>query len=143
MRDRSIDEFMTRSPCCIDADQRIIDAYRLMRETGCRHLPVLKDGKVVGIVSERGLYRLAILIDVARAGDPVFDAMDPVYAVAPGTPLLQVAAEMAERKAGAAVIAKDGEVLGIFTTNDALDALVFLDSTLLTRPNGEVALFPG
>jgi|GEM_PF-877358 len=133
MRDRPIDEFMTRSPYCIDAGQRISDAYRLMREKNCRHLPVLKDGKIVGIVSERGLYRLATLIDLDRATNPVSDAMDPAYAVLPGTPLLQVAAEMAGRKTGAAVVAKEGRVLGIFTTNDALDALVLLDSALLSR----------
>ncbi len=131
MRDQTIDEFMTRSPRCIDAGQRVADAYRLMRETGCRHLPVVKEGKLIGIVSEAGLYRLETLISVDRANDPVLEAMDAAYVVASGTPLLQVAAEMATRKEGAAVIAREGEVLGIFTGNDALDALVLLDSRLL------------
>lgn len=135
MRDRPIDEFMTRNPHCIDAGQRLVEAQSLMRETGCRHLPVLKDGKLVGIVSERGLYRLETLVSVDRDNDSVLDGMDAAYAVAPGTPLIQVAAEMAGRRAGAAVIARDGEVLGIFTSNDALDALVVLDSTLVApRP---------
>lgn len=139
MLDRPIDDFMTRSPRCIDAGQRVIDAYRLMRETGCRHLPVVKGGKLVGIVSEGGLCRLETLFNVDRFNDPVFDAMDPAYAVAPGTPLLQVAAEMAGQKAGAAVIALAGEVLGIFTTNDALDALVVIDSQAIRghHPNSD------
>ena len=132
-RDRVIDDFMTRSPLCIEAGQPAGDARLWMRQSGCRHLPVLEAGKLIGIVSERSLLRLETLVELDRAHALVADAMDAAYAVAPGTPLLQVAAEMAERKAGAAVIAKDGEVFGIFTSTDALDALVVLDSALLMQ----------
>ena len=132
-RDRIIDDFMTRGPLCIEAGQPAADARLWMRQSGCRHLPVQRDGKLVGIVSERSLLRLETLVALDRAKALVVDAMDAAYVVAPGTPLLQVAAEMAGRKAGAAVIARGGEVFGIFTSTDALDELVVLDSELLVQ----------
>lgn len=121
-----IDEFMTANPVTIDAGASVMEAYRRMQATGCRHLPVLREGKLVGMVSQRGLYRLETLVNVDRVSDPVIDAMDVPYVVEPDTSLLQAAEEMARRKAGACIVAKAGNVVGIFTTNDALTALAAL-----------------
>jgi acetoin utilization protein AcuB len=105
-----------------------------MQATACRHLPVVHEGKLVGLVSQRGLYRLETLVEVDRAKDPVVDAMDVPYVVEPETPLLAVAEEMERRKAGACVVARGGKVVGIFTTNDALTALAaILSATAGTR----------
>ncbi len=124
MHSPQIQEFMTKRPECIDAGATVAEAYRLMRETRCRHLPVIKGGRLAGIVSQRGLYRLETLVNIDRMRDPVTDAMDEAFAVPPEALVTKVAAQMAAQKLGAAVIARDGHVLGIFTTNDALDALV-------------------
>ncbi len=123
MKTLTIEQFMTPDPVCIDASATVIEAYRKMQSSGCRHLPVLQGGKLVGIVSQRGLYRLETLVNVDRANDPVIDAMDVPYAVSADAPLLEVAEEMARRKAGSCVVTKAGRVTGIFTTNDALTAL--------------------
>ena len=52
---RSVDtmlaEVMTRDPDCITPDKKTIEALRLMEDRRCRHLPIIDDGKVVGIVS--------------------------------------------------------------------------------------------
>jgi CBS domain-containing protein len=42
---------MTADPQTIGPESTAIDALRLMSDCGFRHLPVTKDGKVVGIVS--------------------------------------------------------------------------------------------
>lgn len=47
---------MTRNPTTISPDKRAIDALRLMWECGFRHLPVVEDGRIWGIVS-RGDFR--------------------------------------------------------------------------------------
>jgi acetoin utilization protein AcuB len=47
-----------------------------------------------------------------------------VYTVQPETPLLDVAAAMADHKYGCAVVTEGHHVVGIFTTVDALRALV-------------------
>lgn len=46
-------EVMTPAPDTISADDMAIEALRLMDDGGFRHLPVLKDGQVVGVVSRR------------------------------------------------------------------------------------------
>ena len=121
----SIDRFMTPNPHCIGRDQTLAVAHEKMRAFGFRHLPVLDGGKLVGIVSQRDLFFVETLRDVDPATVTVDDAMSSdVYVVPPERALGEVAARMVERKYGCAVVAKDGDVIGIFTTNDALRVLV-------------------
>ncbi len=42
---------MTKNPCTLSPQQTAIDALRAMSDGGFRHLPVIADGKIVGIVS--------------------------------------------------------------------------------------------
>ena len=46
-------DVMTPGPDTISADDRAIEALRLMDDGGYRHLPVVKDNQVVGVVSRR------------------------------------------------------------------------------------------
>ncbi|MGB9648445.1 MAG: CBS domain-containing protein [Stellaceae bacterium] len=49
--DTTLAEVMTRDPDCITPRKKSIDALRLMEDGRYRHLPIVEDGKVVGIVS--------------------------------------------------------------------------------------------
>jgi CBS domain-containing protein len=49
-------DVMTPDPTVIDPGRTAIEALRLMRDSGFRHLPVIDKGRVVGIVS-RGDFR--------------------------------------------------------------------------------------
>ncbi|MBV8578902.1 MAG: CBS domain-containing protein [Acetobacteraceae bacterium] len=49
--DTTLAEVMTHNPECITPGKRAIDALRLMEDGRYRHLPIVEDGKVVGIVS--------------------------------------------------------------------------------------------
>ncbi len=51
-----LEDVMTRDPAVIPPRSTAIEALRLMRDGGFRHLPVCEDGKPVGIVS-RGDFR--------------------------------------------------------------------------------------
>lgn len=42
---------MTPNPITITPESRAIDALRAMRDGGFRHLPVVEDGRILGIVS--------------------------------------------------------------------------------------------
>jgi CBS domain-containing protein len=48
-------EVMTREPGTIRPDARVDEAIRKMDGFGCRHLPVVEHGRVVGVVSLRDL----------------------------------------------------------------------------------------
>ena len=47
--------WMTHDPMTIPPDTESEDALRVMLDNGFRHLPVVEDGKVVGMVSMRDL----------------------------------------------------------------------------------------
>ncbi len=44
---------MTRNPQTIDPDRPLVDALNLMHASGFRHVPVVEDGRPVGMVSAR------------------------------------------------------------------------------------------
>ena len=49
----TLDKAMTPNPVTVTPDQRAIDALRAMSEGGFRHVPVVEDGRIWGIVSRR------------------------------------------------------------------------------------------
>ena len=118
-------DYMSAHPHSIGVDQTLARAHEMMREHAIRHLPVLSGGKIVGVLSLRDLHLVETLADVDPEEVTVEDAMsaDP-YTVPPNKPLVEVASEMAEHKYGSAVIVEHGKVIGVFTTVDALHALV-------------------
>ena len=55
--DRPISDFMTPSPVMLEADNAIAFALQRMDAGGYRHLPILRDGRVVGVISVRDILR--------------------------------------------------------------------------------------
>lgn len=124
--DLTVDEFTTPNPVTADEEMGVEEMDRLMREHDIRHLPITRGREVVGIVSQRDLAVLAGL-DLGhkaqvRAGDLM--SPDPV-AVRTSDPLDDVALRMSEQKIGSVIVLDDGgDLYGIFTATDALNALV-------------------
>ncbi len=133
----TVERFMSRDPYTIGADQPLTVAHRIMRSHRIRHLPVLVAGKLVGMVSERDL----TLIETMRGVNPdmvtVEEAMTPTpYVVGPEMSIATVALEMAQNRYGSAVVMSGGQVVGIFTTVDALQALLWTSETQKHRVAG-------
>jgi acetoin utilization protein AcuB len=129
MTTHAIYKYMSPAPQSIGHDQPLSVAHKMMREHHIRHLPVLDAGVLVGIVSDRDLYFIETLRDVDPDDVTVEDAMTPnPDFVAVDTPLREVAAQMAETKHGSAIVLDGDRVVGIFTTVDALRALIALDA---------------
>lgn len=131
-----VSDFMTRDPCTVGPNEALAKAIEQMQTTQCRHLPVLEEGRLVGIVSDRDV-RLALnspLILRERWYDEALLAKTPVHAcmtdevltVAPDTPLSQAAVLMRDRKVGGLPVVQDGQLVGIISETDLLDALVRL-----------------
>ncbi|HMV71500.1 MAG TPA: CBS domain-containing protein [Pseudomonadales bacterium] len=121
-----VDEFTTPNPVTAREEQSIDELRQIMHDCGVRHLPVVRDGKVVGVVSDRDV-RVAQGLGAehrfqVRAADIM--ATDPVMVPA-SMPLDRVAFTMSDRKIGSVIVNEDdGEFLGIFTVTDALNALI-------------------
>ena len=117
----SVGAIMTPQPVTVGRQESLATAHRLMRSHDIRHLPVLEQGDLVGILSQRDLLLLETLRGVDIDEDLVEDAMTTdTYAVSPDTPVATVARHMARKRYGCAVIMERGRVAGIFTATDAL-----------------------
>jgi acetoin utilization protein AcuB len=123
----SIQEFMTKSPHTIGDEQTLDVAKKEMQQFRIRHLPVLRGGMCVGILSERDVTLLQ------GDGEPLHTlqvkdvcSLD-VYTVKGDTPLRDVVLHLANSSIGSAIVIDDREkVIGIFTLTDACRALATL-----------------
>ncbi|PRP96175.1 CBS domain-containing protein [Enhygromyxa salina] len=123
----TVGDHMTSNPVTIPADLSLADAAQRMHDHGIRHLPVIDQGHVVGIVSERDLALVMGIPGVDKERVEVTEAMRAhPYIVEPSTPLVQVVTLMHERKLGTAVVMEKGELRGIFSVIDALEALLIM-----------------
>lgn len=120
-------DVMSASPHTIESNQKLSVAHQVMNEHKLRHLPVLRGGKLVGVVTQRDLYFLQSMAGVDIFIDVVADAMSPdVFTTAPDAPLRSVLQEMEEHKYGCAVVMEEDRVVGVFTMTDALRELAAL-----------------
>ena len=94
-----------------------------MNEHHCRHLPVLRGGRLVGVLTQRDI---ALVEAYSKTEDiPVEEAMtQEVFIASPEQSLKHVASEMFKHKYGCAIVSSDEKtVSGIFTVTDALRVL--------------------
>jgi acetoin utilization protein AcuB len=120
---------MTREVHCLTPEVPLARAWRMMNELRVRHLPVVFEGKLVGIVSDRDL-----LVRAARSSDgsltfpevPVGEAMTVHPVVAPSTtPVSKLAALMLEHRIDSVpIVDLEGHLWGLVTSTDLIELLV-------------------
>lgn len=125
--------WMTERPTTIDPDAPAVEAYAVMASAGIRHLPVVQDERLVGMVSDRDLYRYAPLADgvggtraLRRLYErPVRQVMTggPCITADPLTTLSEAADILVRHKVSALPVLDEGRLIGILTSHDLLRAL--------------------
>jgi acetoin utilization protein AcuB len=131
-----VSDWMTKNPITIDAGATIIEAIHLLKEKNIRRLPVMREGKLVGIVTERMLLTYspgkstamdAWEVHYVLAKTAVTAAMNPKpHTVSPDTDLADAAQLIHDRKLnGITVVDGTGNLVGLLTTTNALEALVY------------------
>lgn len=119
-----ISDVMTEAPHTITYDQNLKFAIEKMQELGVRHLPVLRAGQLVGILSERDIRFLESFEKMDPKELKVEDACtEGPYTVESNTSLSEVCATMAERKIGSSLVLENDKLVGIFTWVDALKVI--------------------
>lgn len=117
----TIKNVMRAFPYSLQADDGLHEAHRLMETHGIRHLPIVDGDALVGIVTARDLERVAAARPKPRTVREI--ATSPAYTVGLDEPLDNVVLHMAANRLGSALVVRQGKVVGIFTTTDALQVL--------------------
>ncbi len=124
-----VKERMTRNPVTVDEDASMHDALRLMHERKIRRLPVLRAGRLVGMVSEKDLlyaspspatslsvFEINYLVAQIKVKQLMSQTLVTVHE---DTPLEEAARIMVDNKVGGLpVVNESGDLVGIITETD-------------------------
>ncbi len=112
---------MTKEPITVEPADLSIRAAHKMQAGGFRRLPVVSDGKLVGIVSDRDLREHRGHLEQDKINDIMTER--PVT-VTPATTIEAAAQIMLERQIGGLPVVADGRVVGMITTSDIMRAFI-------------------
>jgi len=136
-----IEEIMTREPFVAEENEPAGGVLNLFREQGISHAPVVKDGKLVGMISihdfiehiykpkERVELDARISEKVKLLSIPVKRIMaKPVITVLPETKLRNAAEKMHEFDISSLVVVRRGRPVGIVTKLDFLEPIAQMET---------------
>jgi acetoin utilization protein AcuB len=140
----TVGSWMTPHPITIEVDASVIEAIHLLKEHAIRRLPVMKKGKLVGLVTEKMLaaytpgkattldqWEVHGLLDKT----PVKTAMNAEpYKVHPDTPLAEATQLLHDKKLNGVLVVDDQDQLaGIFTSTNVFEALIHFAGAAAAR----------
>jgi acetoin utilization protein AcuB len=135
-----VGDIMSVSPVTIAPSSSVHAAQALMQQRTIRHLPVLKDGHLVGMISDRDIrqvlpspatslsvWEIRHLLDKLTVGEVMTYF---VMTTAPDCPVTDAVGRMLSHKVGALPVVEDRQVIGILTRTDILRAFRRLHAEL-------------
>lgn len=131
----TVSRWMTRTVITIDQDDPISLAFHLLLVNDIRHLPVLSEGKPVGIITDRDLKEALLPSDPSRKDHRSYHRIKNVKAkkimtpnpilISPEAPIEEAARILLERKISCLPVrGADGRLAGILTVTDILRAFI-------------------
>jgi CBS domain-containing protein len=120
---------MTPAPRTVAAEESVETAAAMMKQHGFRHFPVMRDGKLAGILSQRDVYLATEVFD--QPGDRMDKVVWTIcsreaYTVQANAPIDEVADHMANAHLGSALVMRNDMLVGIVTTSDICRAYAAL-----------------
>jgi len=125
-------DVMSVSPVTIPPSMSVHEAHTLMQQRKVRHFPVLQDGCLVGIVSDRDIrlvlpspatslavWEIRHLLDTLTVGEMMTCF---VMTIAPDRLMTEAVVRMLGHRVGALPVVEDRCVVGILTRTDVLRA---------------------
>lgn len=126
-------DYMTTDPQTLDVESTLLDAVLMMRRSELRHIPILENKQVVGILSDRDVARFAPSILVTLTAQdynrvfeetPIAKVMSRnLVSTTPDTKLSDAVTEFYTRKLGCLPVIDGGRLVGIITVTDMLRVL--------------------
>jgi CBS domain-containing protein len=125
-----VKDIMTKEVATLGIEDELSLANDIMRLGRIRHLPVVSGETLVGIVSERDLFRSSLAQALGYGNKDTREVMKTLHikdvmvkqvtTVSPDTELKDAVALMAERKIGCLPVVQDDKLLGLITETDVL-----------------------
>lgn len=127
---------MQRDVVTLDAAESLGLADDIMRLGRIRHMPVTSRGRLVGLLSQRDLFRAAISCVLEFRADtnrewlakiPVREIMTShLFTIAPDAPIREAAKLMLEKRIGCVLVVEDDKLVGLLSETDCMEHLVRL-----------------
>ena len=117
---------MTRHPETIHPDDTLAKAKEMMDVAGFRRLPVVKDGEVVGMLTERNLREHGGYLETTKVNAAM---SSPLISVSPQSTVQEAARLMLRHKVGGLPVLDNGKLVGIVTSIDMLGAFLAVVET--------------
>lgn len=128
-----VEDRMTRDVFALEINAPLREAWELVEEQGIRRFPVLDDGRLVGIVTDRDLRNAtasSVVLTEKKYHDFLLDTirvesvMTPnPRTVTPDTTLKEAARLVLDMKVGGLPVLEGEQLVGIITETDLLNAL--------------------
>jgi len=125
LRNLKVVEYTSPDPITVVAQDTAQSVSNLMHQHGFRHVLVMDENRVTGVISDRDIMK-ALDAGKSIASISAADIMTAhPYSVTTDTSLSEVCFHLSSEKFNSAVVNNpDGSLRGIFTSTDALNALV-------------------
>jgi CBS domain-containing protein len=119
MSNPTVRDAMTPAPSSIESGESAIEAARMMMAEDVGSLPVVHDGELVGMVTDRDLvvHLMAKDLDPNKVAVSEVCSEDPVVAT-PDEPLEAALARMAAQQVRRLPVVTDGRLVGILAQAD-------------------------
>jgi len=134
-RREPVSKIMTTDLVTINHTNSLMDAEKLFEEHKIRHIPVVNNKKIIGILSLTDLLRISFVDNYGEDDSQVDTAVynmlsieqvmvkDPVH-IAPSLTIKEVAEILAKKEFHALPVVENGDLVGIVTTTDLLNYLL-------------------
>lgn len=136
MTEKTVREIMTSEVMTLRHNDTLRLATDLMTLAQVRHFPVVDAGRLVGVVSQRGLFRASLTAIIKNkkisartvlGTVAVIDAMnEPATTISPDASIREAARIMVERHIGCLPVVDEGRLVGIVTETDFLKQIARL-----------------
>jgi CBS domain-containing protein len=120
----TVGDVMTAEPSTVTPETTVGEVYGLMKANHFGHVPVVSEGRLLGIVTMTDIGALGAAIPEVRERK-VGDVMTrDLITISPEERVEVATAKMASRKIHCLLVVEGGRLVGIVTTFDLLDALM-------------------
>ena len=116
---RTVEEIMTRDPRTVNADDPVVDAARIMRDSDIGDAVVMDGGQVTGIVTDRDIVVRGVAEGIDAESTSVSDVCTTgVETIEPDASVDEALSRMREKDIRRLPVAKNGRPVGIISLGD-------------------------